>query len=404
MMKILQATPVFKPMWESGGVARVAYDLSLNLLNRGHEVTVYTTNRSVNPTGAPTNRPVKMDGMTVYYFENLRKYFPWKLLPILPYYLPFVAREDLAAYDIVHIHDHRTLLAVAVASYARKFGIPYIVEAHGSLPVSSGSKGFKTVFDHLWKETILENAAGVIALNATEADEYAKAGVAPERIFILPNGIDPAEYAAIPAPGTFRTKYGIAPSERVVLFVGRLARSKGIDLLLRAFAVARNEMPELRLVLVGGNMDYGDGLERLAQELGIGDAVLFTGFVDTEEKMAAYRDANVFVTPSFTGFPITFLESCLCGTPIVTTDKDDVLDWIDGEVGYTVAYDADEMAAAILCILKDDALRRQLGERAQMLVQKRFSWDAVVRELEALYEGCCRDRVATGSANPISIN
>jgi glycosyltransferase involved in cell wall biosynthesis len=390
MMKILQATPVFKPMWESGGVARVAYDLSLTLLNRGHEVTVYTTNRSVAPTGVPTNRPVTVDGMTVYYFENLRRFFPWKLLPILPYYLPFVAREDLAAYDIVHIHDHRTLLAVAVAGYARKFHVPYIVEAHGSLPVSSGSRGFKTIFDCLWKDAILENAAGVIALNATEADEYAKAGVAPERIAVLPNGIDPAEYAAIPAPGTFRTKYGIAPSERMVLFVGRLARSKGIDLLLRAFAAAHREMPGLRLVLVGGNMDYGDELDRLARELGIAGAVLFTGFVEKEDKMAAYRDADVFVTPSFTGFPITFLESCLCGTPIVTTDKDDVLDWIDGEAGYTVAYDAGEVAGAILRILADDSLRRQLGERAQMLVQERFTWDAVVRELEALYGGCCR--------------
>ena len=65
-MNILQVTPFFKPVWESGGVARVAYDISRNLHENGHAVTVYTTNRSIYPSDLPTNRPTDVDGMNVY--------------------------------------------------------------------------------------------------------------------------------------------------------------------------------------------------------------------------------------------------------------------------------------------------------------------------------------------------
>ncbi len=94
-------------------MARAAYEISKRLQRAGHDVTVYTTNRSTYPTGLPTNRPLNVEGgMKVYYFENLRKYFPGTAAPpIVPYYLPFVARRDLQNYDIIHIHEHRTLLA-----------------------------------------------------------------------------------------------------------------------------------------------------------------------------------------------------------------------------------------------------------------------------------------------------
>ena len=71
-MKVLQVTPFFKPSWESGGVARAAYEISRRLQAAGHDVTVYTTNRSTYPTGLPTNRPLDVEGMKVYEVANER--------------------------------------------------------------------------------------------------------------------------------------------------------------------------------------------------------------------------------------------------------------------------------------------------------------------------------------------
>ena len=154
-MKILQVTPFFKPLWESGGVARVAYDISRALHENGHEITVYTTNRSIYPNDLPTNRVTSVDGMDVYYFENLRKYARGTIVPVMPYRMPAVARREVAGFDLVHIHDHRTMLTVIASHYARKYGVPYVLQAHGALPQDTGSTRMKRLFDRFWSDKVI---------------------------------------------------------------------------------------------------------------------------------------------------------------------------------------------------------------------------------------------------------
>ena len=104
--------------------------------------------------------------------------------------------------------------------------------------------------------------------------------------------------------------------------------------------------------------------------------------------MVAYADADVFVTPSFSGFPITFLEACACGTPIITTNNGDKLDWIDDKVGYVVKYDKDQLRDAIFKVLSDDELRRRFGGGGKRLAKEEFGWDKIVKRVEDLYISC----------------
>ena len=384
-MKILQVTPFFKPLWESGGVARVAYDISRALHENGHDITVYTTNRSIYPNDLPTNRATSVDGMDVYYFENLRKYAPGVTPPVLPYRMPAVARREIAAFDLVHIHDHRTMLTVIASHYARKYGIPYVLQAHGALPQDTGSKRMKRLFDQFWSDKVILGAAGVIALNETEAERYRELGVADEKIAVVPNGIDLAEYPSLPARGRFRAAWGIDAATKVVLYLGRLDPTKGIDLLIRSFAVVAREFDDAVLVLVGGDMGHNGEFRQRVESLGLDDRVIFTGFVSKEEKMAAYTDADVFVTPSFTGFPVTFLEACLCGAPIVTTGKGDLLGWIDNTVGFNTGYTPEALADTIGRLLADETLRARFGEQGKELVRTRYNWKAIVHNIETFY-------------------
>ncbi|MDD2788392.1 glycosyltransferase [Methanoculleus sp.] len=384
-MKILQVTPFFKPLWESGGVARVAYDISHTLHESGHDVTVYTTNRSIYPSDLPTNRRVDVDGMNVYYFENLRKYCPMEAAPVLPYYMPAVARREMNQFDLVHIHDHRTMLTVIASHYARKCGVPYVLQAHGALPQDTGSRRMKRLFDQLWSKEVILGASGVIALNETEAECYRALGVAEEKNAIFPNGNDPAEHSDLPARGRFRAAWGIDGAARVVLYLGRLDPTKGIDLLIRSFAEVAREFDDAVLMLVGGDMGHNDEFRQRVRSLNLDDRVVFTGFVSKEDKMAAYTDADVFVTPSFTGFPMTFLEACLCGTPIVTTGQGDLLEWVDNTVGFTTEYTPEAFAGAIGRLLDDDVLRARFGEQAKELVRTRYNWQAIVRDIEGFY-------------------
>ena len=197
-MKILQVTHVFKPLWESGGMARVAYEISRGLVERGHELTVYTTNRSFYSTNLETNKQVCLEGMKIYYFENLRKYFPWKTLPPLPYYLPFIARKEIKNFDIVHIHGYRTILSVIVHHYAKKYGIPYVLQPHGSLPRIIEKQRLKKLYDWVWGNRILRDASKLIAVSKEEAEYARLMGVGGEKISVIYNGMDIESFKNLP--------------------------------------------------------------------------------------------------------------------------------------------------------------------------------------------------------------
>ncbi|MEM2703626.1 MAG: glycosyltransferase family 4 protein, partial [Candidatus Bathyarchaeia archaeon] len=96
--------------------------------------------------------------------------------------------------------------------------------------------------------------------------------------------------------------------------------------------------------------------------------------------------AEVFVTPSFYGFPMTFLEACAIGTPIVTTNRGDILEWIDGKAGHVTQPTSHDLAEAIYRIVSDNSLRRKLSRNCMKIVREEFSIEKVVCKLEKVYE------------------
>ncbi|WP_243668646.1 glycosyltransferase [Methanoculleus chikugoensis] len=358
-------------------MARVAYDISRTLHANGHDITVYTTNRSIYPNDLPTNRVTSVDGMNVYYFENLRKYAPPGVTPppVMPYRMPAVARQEIPGFDLVHIHDHRTMLTIIASHYARKYGIPYVLQAHGALPQDTGSKRMKRLFDRFWSDTVILGAAGGYRAQRNRSGALPRAGCCRREDRDLPERHRPRRVPLLPARGRFRAAWGgsTTPRRSCSTSGGSTPTKGGIDLLIRSFAVVAREFDDAVLMLVGGgDMGHNDEFRQRVGSLGLDDRVVFTGgFVSKEEKMAAYTDADVFVTPSFTGFPVTFLEACLCGTPIVTTGgKGDLLGWIDNTVGFNTGYTPEALAGAIGRLLTDEALRERFGgEQAKELVR-----------------------------------
>ena len=101
--------------------------------------------------------------------------------------------------------------------------------------------------------------------------------------------------------------------------------------------------------------------------------------------MAAFVDANIFVTPSFSGFPLTFLEACTCSTPLVTTKNGDELEWIHDKVGCVVEYNKDQLRDAIIEVLNNEELRMKMGDEGRKLVKKYFSWNEIIKRVEKIY-------------------
>jgi len=383
-MKILQVSTSFKPAWETGGTCRVAYEISKNLVKRGHRVTVFTTDRGEKRINVQKNQPVLIDGIRVYYFRNISNYLA-KKKTVIPYYLPAIAKRQVKDFDIIHMHEHRSLLTAIVYHYARKYGVPYVLQSHGSLP-RMGKQGLKKLYDWVWGYRILRDATKVIALTETETEQCRIMGVDEDKIEIIPNGIDLSEYENLPEKGEFRKKYGIQDNEKIILYLGRIHKTKGIDLLISAYADLIKKLDNVRLVIVGPDDGFLPFLKKQVKDLKINHKVLFTGPLYGKEKLEAYVDADVFVLPSiYETFPNTVLEACACGTPVIATKAKHKHDWIHNKVGYVVERDKHHLQNAIVKILKDEQLRKNLGKEGKRLIKQRFNWEKIVEKFEDIY-------------------
>ena len=391
-MKILQVTNFFKPSWDAGGPAWVVYKISKKLIERGHEVTVYTTDGFKSRLDVEKNKPVAVDGIRTYYFKNLSRYLAKEKVIPTPYYLPIVAKKEIKDFDIIHIHEFRTALAVIVHHYAQKYNIPYILQPRGSIPHFARKKNSKTLFDIFFGYRILNDASKLIFTTKMELERCKEDfSINKNKIAIVPNGIDLSEYDNLPKRGEFRKKYSLRDDKKIILYLGRIHEFKGIDMLVRAFADLVKELDDAKLVIVGPDDGYTSTLKKIVTSLKINDKVLFTGLLFERDKLEAYVDADVFVLPSKSkseSFGNVALEACACGTPVIVTSNCGVSEWISDNVGYVVDYDEVKLRDAIFKILRDEQLRRKFEEEGKKLMMKEFNWDNIVIKMEELYEDC----------------
>ena len=362
----------------------MVHELTQRLARRGHSVLVFTTDANDERSRVPVEQK-HGNGVEIIYFRNISNRLAYKFKWFMS---PGIIRETsrrLGEIDLIHLHDLRTFQNAVVYSFAKN-RIPYLVQAHGVLSREGRFSSLKVLYDGFFGKGILRNASRLIALNGCEADAYEQMGVPGWKVTTIPNGIDLANHNGA-AAGRFRRQFelGTAP---LVLYLGRIHESKGLDLLLDAFAELMVEIPEARLVLAGKDDGYLSEVRRRISRLGIGRRVTFTGFLSGREKYFAYADADVFATPRFLGFPLTFLEAMASGLPIVTTDAGDHLDIIDGEVGFVTKPDVSQFADALRTLLSNKPLRQDFGERARVLA-KDYDWDLITSRLEQAYVQAC---------------
>jgi glycosyltransferase involved in cell wall biosynthesis len=382
-MKILHVIPAFYPASAYGGTVEVAYQLSKELVRIGHDVTVYTSD-TYDKYNRQKFQYSDIDGVKVYYFKTISNRLAWNHRIIFTPGMILKLREEIKKFDIIHLHGFRNILNVVTYYYAKKYRIPYVIHGHGDLPLANQKVVLKEIFDKVIGLRLLGDASRYIALNNTEAEEFKKLGAVSDKIIILPNGINCLEFFPLPKRGEFKKKYGIE-DYNFILYLGRLNQTKGIDLLLNAFADLYNKVDHIMLLIIGPDDGYRAELERLSHSLGIADSIMFLGFIPKDEKISAFVDSDVFVTPIFYGFPVAFVEACACGTPIVTTNRGDRLDWIDGKVGFVTEYNKDELKNAIHEVITNNSLRNMFAENGLTLTTNEFNWNRVAQSIECIY-------------------
>jgi glycosyltransferase involved in cell wall biosynthesis len=375
-MRLLLAIPYFAPAYAFGGSVTVAETVVADALAAGHQVTVATTDVLDEHNRLPRGAPAVPEGAEVVRFRNVSHRLAAGVNAYLPRGYRGWVRRNAGRFDAVLLQDVYSAVSVGAARAAVSAGVPYALQPLGTLSPAAerGRPLAKQAFLRLWGQRTVAEAAALVHCTDAEREDFLSVGAGPERLVHMPLPLDLPGLAGVPL------------EERpTVAYVGRLHEIKGIDRLIRAVAQVRDRVPEVRLVIVGPGERYGRGLEALARELGIADAVEFRGFVEIEEKFRVLESAHAFALLSRSeGLPMAALEAMATGTPVVLSDGCHLPE-IDGRAGLVVAGEPDDTAAALLSLLEDESRRRALGEGARAFAHE-FRRDVVMPRMLAFLE------------------
>lgn len=192
-MKILHVLEFFSP--SCGGTVNALYGLTQALVKRGHIITIYTTSYKKDQAYADS-----LLGINVHIFHNWFKLFGMYFTLGM-----ILEARHLRFYDAIHLHSARSFQNIVIHHYAKKYGIPYILQAHGSYGTFFQKGLLKMAYDIVWGDRILRDAKMIIAVTEIEARQYED----QSKIRIIPIGINISEFDNLPAKGEFRRKYGL---------------------------------------------------------------------------------------------------------------------------------------------------------------------------------------------------
>ncbi|HEX6068394.1 MAG TPA: glycogen synthase [Longimicrobiaceae bacterium] len=308
--------------------------------------------------------------------------------------------------DIVHCHTWYSHLAGCLArplTGAKLVLTTHSLEPHRPWKVEQLGTAYHAT---TWIEkTAYQNADGVIAVSASMKDDVQELyGVAPERVRVIHNGIDLAEYRPRPSDETLR-RLGVDPEIPIVLFVGRITRQKGILHLVRAIRHLRGGE---QVVLCAGAPDTPEiaaEMRQLVDEArreGSVPIVWIAEMLPKEDIITLYTHAAVFVCPSvYEPFGIINLEAMACETPVVASAVGGIPEIVvNGGTGVLVPLEADDsgnfeprdpdafseaLAAAVNELMAASDTREAMGKAARQRVLEQFSWEAIAAQTMEFY-------------------
>ncbi|MEB3295107.1 MAG: glycosyltransferase family 4 protein [Synechococcales bacterium] len=223
------------------------------------------------------------------------------------------------------------------------------------------------------KQVALQQADRIWTISRYSRDRLCSANaVSPDRVDLLPCAIDAAQFQPQSPDPDLQQRYGLEQA-RVVMTVARLwsgDRYKGVDVTLRALPQIAQVFADVKYLIIGRGDDQ-PRLAQLAQELGVGDRVVFAGYVPTADLPQHYALADAYVMPSQEGFGIVYLEAMACGIPVLSGDADGSADPLqDGILGWQVPHrDPDAVAMACIAMLKGEDPRCQGAWLRSQVVQ-----------------------------------
>lgn len=385
-LKILMISDVYLPRVNGVSTSIASFCAALERL--GHSVTLICPAYPVGQTDSPGVLRIRSRGVPGDPEDRMMRYR--EVLALAPQLLA-------EGFDLVHVHTPFVAHAAGI-TLGKRLGIPVVATYHTL---------FEEYLHHYvrwlprrWLRRLArrlsvrqcQQLSAVVVPSLALHDVLSRYGVRTP-MSVIPTGLALEAFTQPRETAGFRARYGLPPTARLLLYVGRTAHEKNIGFLIEMLPRVLDQYPDTRLVITGEGPARA-ALARQAQAAGVGEAVHFLGYLDRDGPLqAAYRAADAFVFASRTETQgLVLLEALALGTPVVSTAVMGTRDVLaDGE-GCLIAEEThDDFAAKVIRVLGDPALRERLSRRGPIHAA-RWHEDTQAARLAALYLTSTRDR------------
>lgn len=327
-----------------------------------------------------------------------------ELLSFVPKFVAGIEEFTISkgvTYDL--IHSHYWLSGLAADTLKARWGVPVIQMFHtlGLMKQRVARSAEESEGDYRLKgeQAVLAHADRIVAATPAELAQLQWLYQAdPKKIVVIPPGVDLSHFYPIPVEEA-KEFIGVPPCERTLLFVGRIEPLKGIDTLIEAIVLLKDQGEFERypfcLAVIGGEPEINQDsmsaemarLQELRAKFGLTNLITFLGKRDQDTLPYYYSAAEAVVVPSqYESFGMVALEAMACGTPVVASQVGGLAFLVqDGVTGYTVpTSDPRALADRLLSLIKDPDLRDRMGKQAAEFA-KDYSWQTIAERILNLY-------------------
>lgn len=402
-MKILCVFSNYWPSFQFGGPIASVHCLNKALAKKGIDITVYTTNVGLDDK-VPVNQEVNIEGVKVTYFGFIK----WlEFMGTTGWQFSLQMRQalknNLKAFDLVYIVNIWSYPAAIAAYYSRLYGKPYIVVPSGMLypDTFSKKKWKKWPYYHLVVKKDLRSAFAIHYTAEDEAEETHPFLNLKNRTIIVSNGIELSEFSGPLDKGALEADYPHLKDKKIILFLGRILWIKGLDILIKAYAMLAEERDDVHLLIVGN--DEGDYIKKVKKWLkrlrinyldyGFGRGyvdkarVTFTGMLIGKEKIGAYKGSDIFVLPSYSeNFGMVAVEAMACGIPVIISNKVGIYKEVErNKAGIIIDTNSKSLYQGIKLLLEDSELRKEIAMNGRRLAKDYYDIDKVADKMTEAY-------------------
>jgi glycosyltransferase involved in cell wall biosynthesis len=384
-MKILKLLVRFPPA--PGGVEFQRLRILKELIKRGHDVEVFCSDLYTEIPWKRLDGPYSnIEGIPVRRFKaySLPGEYKYSLMPSM------IGAVLKGKWDIVHAHSYGFYPSHvgAVAKRAGRGKFVFTPHFHPGETTWGGERRRRVrgLYDKHLSKRVISAASKVICVSEGEMKYAVESGINSIKIVIVPDCVDASRFEGL-AEGEFKKKYTIESD--FVLFVGRLAKNKGLTYLLEAIPKVIKDFPKVKFVFIGEDEGMYDMLMAQAKRFGIEQNLMFLGVLSNDDVSRAFYDCSLFVLPSeFEAFGIVLIEAMAAKKPTVATNVGGIPYVVaEGKTTTLVDYgDSQKLAEAISDLLADEKKRRLYGEAGRDLVLENYAIEKVVTKLETVYK------------------